>query len=260
MRRIHAFEFNERPETPDLFRDAIVEILGNSLRWGQVYDPVVPLFRQFCHRTRSKNFLDLCSGTGEPAAILMEGLQRKGFSPPQFCISDLFPNVYAMEKVAARHPGQLTVIREPIDATNVPREYDHCARTIISAFHHFPPDIALSILTDSVRKGQAIFILEAFPRDLVRFLPLLPSFTAIFLTQALFSPRDRFLKMLFSLFIPIIPILGVWDGIVSVLRVHTHNELLKMVASLGNSFQWEFHEIPFFPGGRAIAFLGVPQS
>jgi hypothetical protein len=117
--RLHAFEFNERPECPAFVRDAIVEALGTGLRWGRMYDAVGPVFAEFCARAGCTEVLDLCSGSGEPVSILLDALARSGVgtfgtgdqagspvAPPRFLLSDLFPNVAAMARVAARHPGR----------------------------------------------------------------------------------------------------------------------------------------------------------
>lgn len=256
--RVHAFEFNERPEVPRFVRDAIVEALGTGLRWGRIYDGVGPVFAEFCARAGCDEVLDLCSGSGEPVSILLEALDRTGAPAPRFVVSDLFPNVPALEQVAARHPGRVRVVARPVDATDVPTDVDRRARTVISAFHHFPPDLARRILADCVAKRRAVFLLEALAGDLRGLLAILPAMTAGMLATPLLTRRDRLKKALAIYASPVVALTGLWDAVVSDLRTYRADELRAMVAPLGGGYAWEHREVPFFPGGRASCFFGVP--
>ncbi|MCO5165430.1 MAG: class I SAM-dependent methyltransferase [Planctomycetes bacterium] len=256
--RVHAFEFNERPECPRFLREAIVEALGTGLRWGRIYDGVGPVFAEFCARAGCDEVLDLCSGSGEPVSILLGALARAGVAAPRFVLSDLLPNVPAMEQVAARHPGRIEVVARPVDATAVPAEVDRPARTVISAFHHLPPDLARGLLADCVARRRAVFLLEALSGDLRGLLAILPAMTAAALATPLLTRRDRLKKALATWAVPVVPALGLWDAVVSDLRTYRADELRAMVAPLGGGYAWEHREVPFFPGGRATCFFGVP--
>lgn len=259
MRRIDAFEFNESAWCPRFVRDSIVETLGNGLRWGRIYHAAGPTFAEFVERARVDRVLDLCSGSGEPASILTDALVEQGFRPPRFVLSDLFPNEPAFERVAARHPGRIEFVREPVDATAVPAGVDQPARMVISAFHHFSPAVAGRLLADSVAKRRPIFILEGFPRALLRLPSILPSMTAAMFANPVLAGRDRLKKAAFTYLLPLIPAAGMWDAIVSVLRVHSEEELRAMVRPLAEDWEWDYRTIPWSPGGCAVAFMGIPR-
>lgn len=256
--RIHAFEFNERPECPAFVRDAITETLGTGLRWGRIYDGAGPIFAEFCERARCDTVLDLCSGSGEPVSILLEALARRGVPAPRFVLSDLLPNVAAMERVAALHPGRIDVVTRPVDATDVPDDVDRGAPSMISALHHFPPALARRLLADCVAKRRAVFLLDAMAGDVRSLLAVLPSMTAAVLATPLLARRDRLLKALATYALPLVPAAGLWDAVVSHLRSYGEADLRAMVAPLGGGYAWEYRELPFFPGGRAMCFYGVP--
>lgn len=258
--RLHAFEFNERPEVPAFVRDAIVETLGTGLRWGRIYDGAGPIFAEFCERARCDTVLDLCSGSGEPVSILLEALARQGARAPRFVLSDLLPNVAAMRRVAARHPGQIDVVARPIDATCVPAEVDRGARSVISALHHFPPALAARLLADCVARRRAVFLLDAMAGDARSLLAVLPSMTAAVFATPLLAERDRLLKALATYALPVVPLAGLWDAVVSCLRSYDEADLRAMVAPLGGGYAWEYRELAFFPGGRAMCFYGVPDD
>lgn len=256
--RLHAFEFNERPECPAFVRDAIVEALGTGLRWGRMYDAAGPIFAEFCARAGCDEVLDLCSGSGEPVSILLDALARTGTKAPRFVLSDLFPNVATMAGVASRHPGQVEVVGAPVDATDVPARVDRPARTVISAFHHFPPDLARRILADCVQKRRAVFVLEALRGDLRSLLSILPAMTAAMLVNPLVARRDRLKKALCTFALPVVPLTGLWDAVVSDLRIYDERALRALVEPLGGGFTWECREAEFFPGGKALCFYGIP--
>ncbi|MGB1016996.1 MAG: hypothetical protein ACPG4T_22855 [Nannocystaceae bacterium] len=258
MRRIHAFEFHERSECPVVIRESIVETLGRGLRWGRVYDDVGERFADFCERARCDTVLDLCSGSGEPVAILLDALVRKGIEPPRFITSDLFPNLAAMNRVARQWPGKITVKTDPVDATAVPADLPHQARTVISAFHHFPPQLAARMLADAVANRQAIFIVEPCPRRFSRFAAMVPILALSMYINPLLAGSKRLLKSLLTYGVPVVPALGLWDGLISTMRMYNRSELKQMTSELGGGYRWQFHEVPFFPGGLATVFEGIP--
>ncbi|MBF0119602.1 MAG: hypothetical protein HQK79_12255 [Desulfobacterales bacterium] len=258
MQRIQAFEFNELSSCPKFIRDCLIEILGNAIRWGNIFGGVGPIFKEFCDKCGCETILDICSGSGEPASILIESLYKQDVPAPNFVISDLFPKIHAMEEVAKKHPGKIEIVRDPVDATDVPKMFDQPARTIINAFHHFPPKLGSQILYDCVSKKRGIFILEGFPRNFKCFSAMIPSLSAAMLLNPVLTKEDKLLKIIFTYYIPLIAILGVWDSTISVFRIYSKDEIIKMAKDVGPNYKWEYHEIPFLPWGRAVVFSGLP--
>jgi len=261
MRRIHAFEFNERPETPGFIRDSITEILGMVWRVIRVRNPLGPIFAEFCSRAGCRRVLDLASGSGEPASILVEGLIRQGEPSVSMILSDLYPKVRSMEQVAARYPGRVEVARCPVDAADVPPEIDCDGCTIVGAFHHFPPELGARILADCVRKRRAVFILDVPHRFVWAFLLLfpVPGSLALFLNPLL-SREARLRQALLTYIVPVIPLLGTWDFLVSALRFYSEAEYREMAAQAGGNYRWEYREILFFPGVSLAVFSGIPET
>jgi hypothetical protein len=259
VRRVHAFEFNDRPWCPRVVRETIVETLGRGYRWGRVLDSVGPLFVDFCARARCTSVLDLCSGSGEPVAALLGALARRGLPPPRFHLSDLFPDVGAMRRVAERHPGLVEVVAEPVDACAVPAHHDQPARTIINALHHLPPPVAAGLVADTVAQRRALFVVEGFPRSLRRMAATIPLLLVAGAFTPLLAPRDRALKLLCTWLTPAVFATGMWDAVVSALRMYDEAELRAMAAG-ARDYEWSYHEVPYALGGRAVVFSGVPRT
>lgn len=256
--RIHAFEVHDLPWCPAFVRETVVETLGHALRWGRIYDPVAPVFAEFCERAGVERVLDCCSGSGEPVSILIDALDRAGAVVPRFTLSDLFPNTERLLAVSARHPGRVAVCHEPVNATAVPADIDGDARTIISAFHHFSPALARRILEDCVAAKRAVFVLEPTPRRVRNAMGVLAWLAAGAALNPLIAARHRTSKLLGTFAIPLLPAVVAWDSTVSMLRMYTEAELFSLVGGLAG-YHWEFREIEGKNGVLVTAFMGWPE-
>lgn len=258
MRRRQLFEFNDQPWLPGFAREALIESLGRGIRWGRYFDQVAPAFRQFLQDAGSDRILDLCSGAGEPVSILLDALRSHGHALPDVVMCDLFPNAAALSQVAARYPGRVSWLPEPVDATRVPPHLSRPIRTYINCMHHFPPHLVRRILEDCVRARSAVFVLESFPRDLLAALAQAPSLTASALASPLLSPRPSLGKTIFT-YSGLIFALGAFDWFASVCRVHLPDELERIACSIPSaSYRWSHGTAPYPLGGLALWFAGIP--
>ncbi|HEB28908.1 MAG TPA: hypothetical protein ENI05_14320 [Porticoccus sp.] len=257
FRRLHLFEFNDSPFCPAFLRNSVVEILGRTIKSAGFYDPVLPIFNQFCDTSKCTEILDLCSGSGVPIASLLESLQKKGKTDIRFHLSDLYPLEYNQAFAAQNPPHSTSYTKTPIDAVNIGESPEHQARTLIAAFHHFRPEQARKILEDTVKSNKAIFILEPFPRQIKTTLPFIIKSFIPGMLNPLHSREDKILKMLFTTIIPIIPLIGWWDTIVSALRMYNREEYLELVKDF-NHYQWNYQELPISMGGVVTVFTGIP--
>jgi len=260
MRRIQAFEFLERAETPAIIREGIVELLGNGLRSSPIFETIAPIFHEFCERAGAHVILDLGSGSGEPSALLIEALSRRGITSPCFIISDLFPNLSKMEEIAGKFPQKIRIVRESLDAASVPEDIQHQARTIINTFHHFPQPLAERIVGDAIAKQKALLIMENFPRRFLNFAELFPFLCRAYLESLFQKKKSTARNFGYPLAFPFIGLFGLWDAYISVRRVYNRKELMNMVKQAGDSYAWEYHEIPYGTYGAAVVFFGIPKS
>jgi len=261
MDRIQSFEFHDLPDCPEFIRESVTESLGNALRWGDIYSGgAADIFYDFCQKTNCNSLLDLCSGSGEPISILLDGMSETGLSAPDVTLSDLYPNSARMENVAGKHAGNIIIQHSPVDATNVPKDIKHSARSIISAFHHFPPDLAQGILKDCVEQEKAVFILEPMTGSINHTFSIASSLVAATALNPILTDQNRLMKALCTYTNPIIPMVNVWDALISLLRIHKEDSLREMVRPFGRDYCWEFHEIPVKWGGRVTVFTGWPKK
>ena len=262
MKRRHFFEFHERSECPAFIRDSVVETLGHGLRWGGLANVIGPAFQEFLRLAQPTRILDLCSGSGQPAANLVKWLKENNTPCPQFILSDLFPNRATLEDSLLVDPDRLVFEAEPVDATNVDSSIGHDARMMVNAFHHFDTKMAKSILEDCALKKKSIFIFEGVPRGLLAFLTLalsMPVVPLALFVNPFLAPRHKLLKFVFTFFIPLIPLVFIWDSVVSNLRTYTESEWLEMTRSIGG-YQWIYRKFRFGRGAHAVVCFGIPES
>jgi hypothetical protein len=258
--RLHLFEFNDSSWAPRALRDTIIEALSRTLSWGHLLAGLVAPFEEFVARAGVSEVLDVCAGAAGPARILVDEIRRAGRTPPRFILTDLQPQLDAWQSARDQFPGAIDFVAEPVDATAIPREIaGGRARIIINAFHHFPPELARSILRDAVEGSAGVFIAEPWERNPLRFGTFIPVGVLALLVNPILSHRDRGWKALMTFASPVVAAASLWDGLVSTMRVYSRQELEAMVAPLGDRFTWTFGHHHFSPGGRGYYFYGVPR-
>ena len=133
-------------------------------------------------------------------------------------------------------------LAEPVDALNVP---DHLTgmRTLFEGFHHFKPAQAAAILRDAADKKAAIGIFEIslkppFNVPLLLLSPLM-TFISYFLLTPFIKPHT-FSRFLWTYFLPLVSLATCWDGVVSLLRVYSPEELVKLTSVVQREgYTWE---------------------
>ena len=250
--RLHLFEFNDQPWLPATIRNwltAYLLVAYRSTPFGGMFGQRVAALMKESGSTR---IVDLCSGAGGPIAIVKEELERAGMAP-RITMTDLFPNRDAI------HPS-IDYWPEPVDARAVPKQLTGM-RTMFAGFHHFEPSDATRILRSAFEDRCAIGVFELTARTPVGIAgALLIPFGVLLMT-----PRIRpvsIAQLLFTYLIPILPLIILWDGMVSQWRTYTPDEMRAMTKNLDAiDYEWEsgMAQVPGTP--LAVPYLtGRPRS
>ena len=112
-------------------------------------------------------------------------------------------------------------------------------RTIFTAFQHFPPHEARSILQDAISKNQGIGIFEFTGREpLTLLLTFLAPLYVLILTP--FIRPFSWGRLLLTYVIPVIPFVVAFDGIVSCLRTYSPAEMRQLIPTISTShYEWD---------------------
>lgn len=227
-----------------------------SDRFG-LFDRAAPVLADLLERSGQTTILDLGSGGGGPWRSLAA---RVGEQVPDVTVllSDLYPNQTALEKTAAADP-RVRMASEPVDATAVP---DHIQglRTQFLSMHHFRPKAAERILGDAVDQRMPVAVFEAQKRDLAHLVQFALSPIGVLLMTPFIRPLDP-LRLVFTYLIPVVPVCVLWDGVVSVLRTYSPDEMLSIArrADPTGSFDWRVEEAE---GGTTtmVWLAGLPKE
>jgi hypothetical protein len=178
MKRFHLFEIHDQEWCPRAIRDAETDYLQFVIAKTKPYAAMVPILATALKRNGTRQILDLCSGAAGPWLWLRPVLVKQGLNV-SVCLTDKYPNPEALGPSNGLNPTHQTIRYhlEPVDATRIPDELVGF-RTLFSAFHHFRPEQARTILADAVRKRQGIAIFEgtyhsALAMSLMLLVPLM---------------------------------------------------------------------------------------
>jgi hypothetical protein len=253
MRRVQFIEIHEQPWFPSSVRDEITDALQFGFNLLKAYEPIAPLLQSALDCTRSRSIVDLCSGGGGPWFDLSRELQGDP-TALQIWLTDKYPNLSAVENVRAASENHISFYPGSVEAMKVPAALKGF-RTMFTSFHHFSPEEARAILQNAVDAGEGMGIFEITRRA--------PSTIGLTLAWALMlfacTPwirPFRWSRLLWTYLVPIIPLVLLFDGVVSCLRTYRPQELREIVERLtASEYRWEIGEHARAPGEAPITYL-----
>src|SRR5262249_10215676 len=126
----------------------------------------------------------------------------------------------------------------PVDARKIPAELSGI-RTMFSAFHHFDPPAARAILEDAFRRRSPVCIFEAGAGNLLGVASMLLVPLNV-LALMPFARPFRWQYLVLTYLIPIMPLMIFLDGVVSMLRIYSTDQMRDMVSGLqAPDYAWE---------------------
>jgi hypothetical protein len=259
MRRRQLVEIEDLAWCPRVVRDGGTDWLGFMANATKAFTPIAPKIRAAMQATGTTNVLDLCSGGGGPWRTLQPELARSG--PVTVRLSDLYPNIQALERLQQQSGGRIGFHATGVDAANVPAALDG-VRTMFNSFHHFPRELAIAILDDAVRQRRAIVIVEGIDSRAVGLAAMPLQAPAMLLLTPWVRPF-RWSRLVFTYLLPLIPLLVLFDGSVSMLRLYLPDELRELVACVPghDGFDWDIGSTPI--PGVAVGLthlVGLPKQ
>jgi hypothetical protein len=225
LRRHQFFEVLDQAWCPQAVRHGATDFLEAITSRADIYRPVQAQFFRAIAECGAGRVVDLCSGGGGPwlSPPWLAGLAER--APLAVVLTDKFPSSALPDRLG---PG-VSCVNYPVDAAHVPESL-RGFRTIFSSFHHFPDAVARDVLRDAVRCGDGFAMAEVTSRTLRGFatVSLMPVF-AWALTP--WMRPFRWSRLLLTYLVPLIPLVLVWDGIISCFRTRTPQELLALTQS-----------------------------
>jgi hypothetical protein len=234
MKRMHLIEIADLTLCPRGVRQGVSDYCRFLVEWGGVFNPIAPLLADALRRTGASQILDLGSGAAGPWLGLQPRLRALGADVP-VCLTDLYPDLEAFERVSRLSKGAINYHPEPVDATHVPGQWTGF-RTMFQAFHHLRPDQARTVLADAVAKGEGIGVFESGSRSFLTLLEALGTPIRVLLLAPFIRPF-RWSRLFWTYLVPALPLVLLFDVIVSCLRVYSGPELRELTAGL-DRYRW----------------------
>jgi len=256
MRRLHLFELEDQPWFPATIRDLATDYLRFMQNAGALHRGMLPFIEEALRAGGTTHIVDLCSGGSGPIPSIVCDLRTKGLQATA-TLTDLYPNIPALEYVAANSDGLIDFVPTPVDARAVPKEL-RGLRTLFNGLHHFPPADARAILRDAAEAAQPIAVFELSRRSVAMILWVLVVPLFVLLVTPLIRPF-KWSRLFWTYVIPLVPLTCLWDGMVSQLRAYTLVELREMAGGAG-SMIWRADDPRIFRTGARVTYLiGWPR-
>jgi hypothetical protein len=238
MKRAHLFEFEDLQWFPSSIRNYGTDFLQYVSNRFDFYKGIAPIIIKGVEKSRTHQIIDLASGGGGGWKKLAQHLKTE-IPDLTITLTDFYPNIEAFKKTVQAHPDVFSFREESVNALDVPKELKGL-RTQFLSFHHFKPANAKRILQNAVDNGVPIALFEAQERDFQHLIKNMFSPLSVLLTTPFIRPF-KLGRIIFTYFIPIVPLFVLWDGVISVLRTYTVEELKEMTKMLAHShtYVWE---------------------
>ena len=239
MKRKHFFEFEDHTWFPDIIRRGATDYLRFLIEKLNFYKDSVPVIKEIMEVTGEKEILDLCSGGGGGIVKIHRGLEALTGEKIHITLSDKFPNLSAFRRIGEDTGGAITYVKESVDAVNVSSRLKG-VRTMFSALHHFCPEDVKEILRNSAASKAPIAFFDGGGNRLINALGILITHPFIFFFCTPFIKPFRWSRIFFTYIVPLIPVCTVWDGIASVFRFYSPDELKELVKDKSlESYRWK---------------------
>lgn len=258
MKRFHALEWEDLKWFPNEWRDYGTDYLSFIATKFDIYKSILPIIREGILKSKNQEWVDCASGGGGGLINLANKLKDE-FPELKIILTDYYPNVKAFEKTKKTLPEIFEYENNQIDAKSIPKHLQGKFRTIFAGFHHFKPFDAQKILQNAVDTNSPIAIFEPVGKNSVSFFSMLfVIFNVLLFT--LFIRPVRWKVLPFIYLIPIIPLYILWDGIASILRTYSQEELNEIIKKLNNNSQFVWR-VDKTEGAMPIYYLfGYPKK
>lgn len=250
-RRIYGIELSDTRWCPKIIKDCVRSLLQIGCEKFKCFSEIFPLFKEALHETQDTQIIDLCSGAGGPWKHFEEDLMNIGVT--KVVLTDINPQEGQLEGDFYEHCSY------SVDARAVPRSAKGF-RTMFSAFHHFKENEKIQIIRDSISSNEGIGIFEVSERNIWSIL-----FAATFMipTNMIVCPMIKPRKLSFFLltYSLIVPLIMIFDGVMSCLRTQTVDEMKEMISVIPDheTYDWKIGKIYQLPLST-LYIIGTPKK
>ncbi|KZS42774.1 hypothetical protein AWE51_15500 [Aquimarina aggregata] len=266
MKRIELFEFEDFIWFPEVIRTCMTNLIVVLHKILNTSEVLVGLLENVQKHHEFSKVIDLGSGSGGAMPEVIKLINEKKDEPIQLILTDLYPNSKCIHKINNGSLKNVVYKETSINATNLDKT-PKGLKTMVNSFHHMPPAQAKKILKSAQENKEPILIYEMgenFVPTLIWWLFLPVSLLILFVMSLFMTPFVRPLtwqQIVFTYFIPIIPICYAWDGQASTMRTYTFKDVGYLLQDIEDEdYTWKI-ESAKKKNGKKLGYyiLGLPK-
>jgi len=132
---------------------------------------------------------------------------------------------------------------------------------LFSGFHHFHPQKAKAVIKNAIESKAEIGIFDGGDKSIWMIVVIIILHPILMFFCTPFIKPFRMSRIVFTYIIPIIPFCTVWDGIISIIRLYSPEQMLKMAREVDfdNNYNWISGRVSNKFGISIAYLIGVPS-
>jgi hypothetical protein len=108
--------------------------------------------------------------------------------------------------------------------------------------------------------NSPVCFFEGAGKRVLDFMGILLLHSFIFLTVTPFIKPFRLSRLFFTYIVPLVPVMTIWDGLVSILRMYTPKDMLEMANSINAvNYEWKAGQIKGKFANRMMYMTGFAK-
>lgn len=235
----------------NLAQDTLARLWIDGFDSGAVQrdEEVSNAISSYIRKTSSNLIIELAAGGGVVSVLWGEHLREHDDAVhTQILLTDLQPNPVAWSRLGPT----VEYVNASVDACNLEKSLSSAGfdverthgslRMINLALHHFSPSLVKAIFSDVIRSNSALMVGDLAPNAggiLWNWYAAFRYFLLIGPDQNMLWSQVRAMPMWTVLLSPLIPLMGIHDAEVSVLRAYSAKELQDIVNSIPGGDKYE---------------------
>src|SRR3972149_1431577 len=152
-------ELHQQDWVPNFLKEIQLQGISPILSYIQYDKKFLKLFSEWQKHIKTKEFVDLGSGSGNLIRYLLES-NNGHFSELHFTLTDLYPQTDIFKKLKNKFPENLDYVAEKVDLSDSVSVYRNKGATLLTTFHELSRSQADKTMVNMLQHSQGFLILE----------------------------------------------------------------------------------------------------